>query len=202
MTGIPITCCASLPRISKRCNRLLSSASPVCPMSPTSARAWRSNRSSTKQHCPSSPETPRFFQQENSMSLSMYNASIPVLQHMLGSLSTILKKAEAHAAAKNIEPGVLISARLFPRHVRFGPANPDRHRPSQRRCGPAGRGGDYIEIRKALLTNCRHASPKPSRSSPASRPNRSTAAKNASSCWICTERRGIQRQGQASTCRS
>ncbi|HRE16264.1 MAG TPA: DUF1993 domain-containing protein [Rhodocyclaceae bacterium] len=48
------------------------------------------------------------------MPLSLYDASIPVLQHMLGSLSTLLRKAEAHAAHKKIKPEVLINARLFP----------------------------------------------------------------------------------------
>ena len=48
------------------------------------------------------------------MSLSMYDASIPVLQHTLGSLAAILGKAAAHASSKKIDPSVLINARLFP----------------------------------------------------------------------------------------
>ncbi|KFA87254.1 DUF1993 domain-containing protein [Archangium violaceum] len=48
------------------------------------------------------------------MSLSMYQASIPVFIRMLGNLSAILEKAAAHAAAKKIEPSVLINARLAP----------------------------------------------------------------------------------------
>ena len=48
------------------------------------------------------------------MALSMYNTSVPVLKHMLGSLSTILKKAVEHAEAKKIDPSVFTSARLFP----------------------------------------------------------------------------------------
>ena len=48
------------------------------------------------------------------MSLSMYHASLPVLQRMLGTLSAILHKAEAYAAARKIEPSVLLNARLAP----------------------------------------------------------------------------------------
>lgn len=48
------------------------------------------------------------------MTLSMYDSSVPVLKHMLNSLSTILTKAAEYAADKKIEPGVLINARLFP----------------------------------------------------------------------------------------
>lgn len=48
------------------------------------------------------------------MTISMYASSIPVFKHILGSLSDILDKAEAHAAAKKIEPSALLQARLFP----------------------------------------------------------------------------------------
>ncbi len=48
------------------------------------------------------------------MSLSMYDASAPVFIHMLKNLSAILKKAEAHAEARKIEPSVLINDRLAP----------------------------------------------------------------------------------------
>ncbi|MDD5268232.1 MAG: DUF1993 domain-containing protein [Methylococcales bacterium] len=48
------------------------------------------------------------------MSLSMYQASIPVFTHMLNNLSAILDKAAAHAEAKKIDPVVLINARLAP----------------------------------------------------------------------------------------
>ena len=48
------------------------------------------------------------------MTLSMYNASIPVFQQMLKALSEVLTKAEAHAADKHFEPQVLLQARLFP----------------------------------------------------------------------------------------
>ncbi|MGB4074451.1 DUF1993 domain-containing protein [Pseudomonas sp.] len=48
------------------------------------------------------------------MSLSMYQASIPVFTRMLGNLSAILDKAAAFAEAKKIEPQVLLNARLAP----------------------------------------------------------------------------------------
>ena len=48
------------------------------------------------------------------MALSMYHASIPVFVRMLGNLSAILHKAEAYAAERKIEPGVLLGARLAP----------------------------------------------------------------------------------------
>lgn len=48
------------------------------------------------------------------MTLSMYQASIPVFVRMLNNLSAILTKAEAYASAKSIEPSVLVNARLAP----------------------------------------------------------------------------------------
>ena len=48
------------------------------------------------------------------MSLTMYQASIPVFIRMLGNLSSILDKAAAHAEAKKIDPAILINARLAP----------------------------------------------------------------------------------------
>ncbi len=48
------------------------------------------------------------------MSLSMYQASIPVFIRMMGNLSAILEKAAAYAEAKKIDPSVLINARLAP----------------------------------------------------------------------------------------
>jgi uncharacterized protein len=44
----------------------------------------------------------------------MYEASVPVFQHFLGSLSRLLKKAEAHCEAKKIDPNALLQARLYP----------------------------------------------------------------------------------------
>lgn len=48
------------------------------------------------------------------MTLSMFEASAPRFAHMLRNLDAILAKAEAYAAAKKIDPAVLLSARLFP----------------------------------------------------------------------------------------
>ena len=48
------------------------------------------------------------------MTLSMYQASVPVFTRMLTNLAAILTKAEAHAAARKIEPAVLLATRLFP----------------------------------------------------------------------------------------
>ncbi len=53
------------------------------------------------------------------MTISMYAASIPVFKQILGSLSDILDKAEAHAAAKKIDSTVLLQARLFPDMLPF-----------------------------------------------------------------------------------
>ena len=48
------------------------------------------------------------------MALSMYDASVPVLKHMLNNLAVILQKSAEHADSRKIEPGVLVNARLFP----------------------------------------------------------------------------------------
>jgi len=48
------------------------------------------------------------------MTLSMYQASVPVHVHGLNNLSAILTKAENHAAAKKIDSSVLVNARLYP----------------------------------------------------------------------------------------
>ena len=48
------------------------------------------------------------------MSISMYAASVPVFKQMLGSLSALLQKAEAHAGERKIEADALLNARLFP----------------------------------------------------------------------------------------
>ncbi len=48
------------------------------------------------------------------MSLSMYEASVPAFVNMLNSLSAILDKAAAFAAAKKIDPSVLVGDRLAP----------------------------------------------------------------------------------------
>ena len=48
------------------------------------------------------------------MSLTMYQASVPVFIHTLGNLSLILDKGLAHAEAKKIAPSVFVNARLAP----------------------------------------------------------------------------------------
>jgi uncharacterized protein len=44
----------------------------------------------------------------------MYDSTIPVLQHFLGALTGVLKKAEAYCEAKKVEPAVLLADRLYP----------------------------------------------------------------------------------------
>ena len=46
--------------------------------------------------------------------MSFYDATVPAFLQILGSLSGILTKAEAHCKAKSIAPEVLLGARLFP----------------------------------------------------------------------------------------
>lgn len=48
------------------------------------------------------------------MAISLYASSVPVFKQMLSSVSAILAKTEAHAAAKNIDPNALLQARLYP----------------------------------------------------------------------------------------
>src|SRR5438445_6088545 len=46
--------------------------------------------------------------------MSFYDATVPAFLQILNSLSGLLSKAEAHCKAKNIQPEVLLGARLFP----------------------------------------------------------------------------------------
>jgi len=46
--------------------------------------------------------------------MSFYDAVVPAYLQMLNSVTGLLTKAEAHCAAKKIDPGVLLGARLFP----------------------------------------------------------------------------------------
>ncbi len=48
------------------------------------------------------------------MSLSMYQASVPVLVQFLSGLSNVLEHGKTHALAKKIDPAVLLATRLFP----------------------------------------------------------------------------------------
>ncbi len=48
------------------------------------------------------------------MTHTLYSSAIPVFQQLLGGLSQVLAKAEAHAADKKIDPNALLQARLYP----------------------------------------------------------------------------------------
>jgi len=48
------------------------------------------------------------------MTSPMYTHSVPVLKQMLTALKSILARADAHLAAKSIEPEALLRVRLFP----------------------------------------------------------------------------------------
>jgi len=48
------------------------------------------------------------------MTISMYQASVPLFAQFLTSLSALLDKAAAHAEAKKIDPAFLINMRLYP----------------------------------------------------------------------------------------
>jgi hypothetical protein len=48
------------------------------------------------------------------VTISMYQASVPVMQRMLVNLRAILEKAGAFAEGKKLEPGALFGARLAP----------------------------------------------------------------------------------------
>lgn len=48
------------------------------------------------------------------MTNATYSASVPVFKQMLGGLQEVLRKAEAHALDKKIDPNALLQARLFP----------------------------------------------------------------------------------------
>ncbi len=51
--------------------------------------------------------------------MSFYDATVPAYLQMLNSLSGLLTKAEAHCKAKNIQPEVLLGARLYPDMLPF-----------------------------------------------------------------------------------
>ncbi len=48
------------------------------------------------------------------MSITMYAASVPVFQQLLGALGDVLAKTETHVADKKIDPNALLQSRLFP----------------------------------------------------------------------------------------
>jgi uncharacterized protein len=48
------------------------------------------------------------------MTSPMYTNSVPVFKQLLSALNAILAQAEAHAAAKSMEPDAFLQARLYP----------------------------------------------------------------------------------------
>jgi uncharacterized protein len=56
----------------------------------------------------------RVFSKKVTMTNAIYTTSIPVFKQMLGGLKEVLRKAEAHATDKKIDPNALLQARLFP----------------------------------------------------------------------------------------
>lgn len=48
------------------------------------------------------------------MTNAIYTTSIPVFKQMLGGLQEVLRKAQAHALDKKIDPNALLQARLYP----------------------------------------------------------------------------------------
>lgn len=48
------------------------------------------------------------------MTVSLYDASVPVFSRMLGNLNHVIGKGAAHAEAKKIDPAVLLGCRLYP----------------------------------------------------------------------------------------
>lgn len=53
------------------------------------------------------------------MSLSMYQASVPVYIRMLNNLIAIMEKAAAHCEANKIDPAALLNFRLYPDMFHF-----------------------------------------------------------------------------------
>ena len=51
--------------------------------------------------------------------MSFYDASVPAFLQILGSLTGILNKAEAHCKAKNINPEIILASRLYPDMLPF-----------------------------------------------------------------------------------
>ena len=51
--------------------------------------------------------------------MSFHDATVPAFLQILGSLSGILTKADAHCKARNIQPDVLLGARLYPDMLPF-----------------------------------------------------------------------------------
>ncbi|HEU4820216.1 MAG TPA: DUF1993 domain-containing protein, partial [Qipengyuania sp.] len=61
----------------------------------------------SRHHAPPNTQTQR-------APMSFYDSAAPAFLQTLGALSDILRKAEAHAAARKIAPETLLTARLYP----------------------------------------------------------------------------------------
>ena len=48
------------------------------------------------------------------MTISMYNASVPIFKQLLGALSSVLSKAETHVLNNKMAPDLFLQASLFP----------------------------------------------------------------------------------------
>lgn len=88
-----------------------------CESAPHIGRAMMLRRRSRRYIVPrpfGALETENAEEQRKPMSISMYQASVPVLIRGLTNLQAILGKGEAHAAEKQIDPSVFTNARLAP----------------------------------------------------------------------------------------
>lgn len=114
------------------------------------------------------------------MSLTMYQASVPVFIRQLHNLSAILTKAVAHADARAEATSLLIEARLAPdmfplaRQIQIAS---DTAKGAGARL--AGVDVPSFEDKETTFPNCRIVSPRRSRSWKACPPTRSTAARTA-----------------------
>jgi uncharacterized protein len=57
--------------------------------------------------------------EETAMTISMYQASVPVFIRVLGNLKAIVEKAALHAAERKIDESAFLNARLFPDMLTF-----------------------------------------------------------------------------------
>ncbi len=53
------------------------------------------------------------------MTISMYNASVPIFKQLLGALGAILSKTETHVINNKMDPEILLQASLFPDMFNF-----------------------------------------------------------------------------------
>ncbi len=114
------------------------------------------------------------------MSLSMYDASIPVFIRYLTNLATILDKGAAHAQAQGMDPQDLIQTRLVADMDPL-PAQIQRASDAAKGCGAAWRAlkSRRMRITKPRSRSSRSALPGSSASSRRSVPSSSRAASHA-----------------------